>query len=73
MEVSPRTGPDYLPGDLVHIDNITDQICKEFNGRHGVVIYPRDDQGGWLVSSAPGVLRCVAEELTMMTPREERT
>ena len=62
---------EFLPGDLVRM-TITDKVCQEFNTRSGVVTHGPDDQGGWLVSSAPGSIRCVAEELTMITPREER-
>jgi len=62
----------FVPGDLVLIDNITDQVCGEFNGRHGVVTHGPDQDGGWLVSSAGSGLRCVAEELTLITPREDR-
>lgn len=67
-------GPAFLPGDMVGI-RVTDEICQEFDGRHGVVVYgpDQDSRPGWLVSSAPGTLRCVAEELTMITRREDRT
>jgi len=68
---APRTGPDFLPGDLVHME-IGDDYFQEFNNRHGVVTYGPDDDGGWIVSSAAGGLRCVASELTMLTPREAR-
>jgi hypothetical protein len=74
-KVSARTGPDYLPGDLVHIRlRDGDMFHEEYSGRHGVVTYgPDDDRSpGWIVSAAPGSLRCVASELTMLTPREER-
>lgn len=70
--VSTRTGPDYKPGDMVRIDNITDEVCREFNGRHGVITHGPDHEGGWLVASAGSGLRCTAEELTMIIPREER-
>jgi hypothetical protein len=72
-KVSSRTS-DYVPGDMVRI-NITDPYFAEYKDRHGVVIYgPDDDQNpGWIVSSAPGSIRCVGSELTMIIPREERT
>ena len=70
-KVSTRTGPDYLPGDLVEM-TVIDRMCKEFDGRQGVVTYGPDGERGWLVCSAPGSLRCVASELTMLIPREER-
>jgi hypothetical protein len=70
VKVSPRTS-NFLPGDLVHVE-IEDDYFQEFNNRHGVITYGPDDNGGWIVSSAPGDLRCVASELTMITPREER-
>jgi hypothetical protein len=62
---------EYLPGDLVKI-HTTDKACEEFNGRHGVITYGPDDSGGWQVSSAPGGMRAVSEELTMITRREDR-
>lgn len=72
LNTVPRSA-EYLPGDLVRI-HTTDSHCQEFNGRHGVVTYgpDRDQRPGWLVSSATGSLRCVSEELTMITRREER-
>lgn len=63
---------DFVPGDLVHITLPETDVCAEFNNRHGVVTYGPDRDGGWLVSSAPGSLRCVAGELTMISPREDR-
>ena len=62
----------FVPGDLVRITLQENDTCKEFNNRHGVVTYGPDDENGWQVSSAPGSLRCVASELTMITPREDR-
>lgn len=72
LNIIPRSA-EFLPGDLVQI-HTTDPHCQEYNGRHGVVIYgPDDDQRtGWLVSSVPGSLRCLADELTMITRREDR-
>lgn len=65
---------DYLPGDLVRV-HTTDRSCREFNGRHGVVTYGPDGEGdraGWLVSCGTGSLRCMADELTLITRREDR-
>lgn len=62
----------FLPGDLVHITIESSYSCREFNNRHGVVTYGPDEGGGWIVSSAPGGIRCVASELTMITAREDR-
>ena len=62
----------FLPGDMVRINLKPGDACSEFDGRHGVVTYGPDDGMGWLVSSAPGSLRCVASELSMMVPREDR-
>ncbi len=69
-KVARSTG--FLPGDLVHIELENDDYCQEFNNRHGVITYGPDEDAGWIVSSAPGSLRCVASELTMITPREDR-
>ena len=63
---------EFVPGDLVEITLRLGDTCEEFSGRRGVVIYGPDYEQGWLVSSAPGSLRCVASELTMITPREDR-
>lgn len=69
----PRTD-NYLPGDLVKIDLGPNDICNDSHNGKGVVIYGPDDSHypGWIVASAPGSLRCVASELTMITPREDR-
>ena len=75
VRVSARTGPDFLPGDLVGITlSEGDMFHEEYSGRHGVVTYgpDQDRERGWIVSSASGGLRCTASELTMITPREER-
>lgn len=64
--------PQYRPGDMVRITLKPNDTCREFSGRHGVVTYGPDPEGGWLVSSAPGSLRCVASELSMITRREDR-
>lgn len=71
VETTPDRASGYLPGDMVRI-SMTGTFADEYNGRHGVVIYGPDDEKGWLVASAPGSIRCVAEELTMITPREGR-
>ena len=63
---------NFLPGDEVHIALSPTDICQEFNGRDGIVVHGPDKENGWLVSSAPGTLRCVASELTMVTRREDR-
>lgn len=62
----------YLPGDEVRIALKPNDPCSEFDGRNGVVVYGPDHEKGWLVSSAPGTLRCVASELTMIKRREDR-
>lgn len=65
---------EFLPGDLVEICT-DDNMCQEFNGRHGVVVYGPESNSGelsWLVSSAPGTIRCTTEELMMITRREDR-
>lgn len=69
--VRPKRKHEYLPGDLVSI-SVTDSFCKEYNGCHGVVTYGPDDQGGWQVTASVGTLRCVSDELTMITRREDR-
>lgn len=61
----------YLPGDLVML-HITEKSFAEYNGCHGVVTYGPDDSGGWQVTASVGSLRCVADELTMITRREDR-
>jgi hypothetical protein len=71
-KVAPTRKAAFLPGDLVHITLNPGDVCAEFNNRHGVVTYGPDSDGGWHVSSAPGSIRCVSRELTMITPREER-
>jgi hypothetical protein len=68
---APRTS-DYLPGDLVNM-HIQDDYFAEYRNRHGVVIYGPDNDGGWIVNSAPGSIRCTADELTMIAAREDRT
>ena len=69
---APRTD-GYLPGDLVEITLSPGcMFHDEYSGRSGVVTHGPDDDGGWIVSTALGGLRCVAEELTMITPREDR-
>jgi hypothetical protein len=69
------TAPErsFLPGDIVRIE-LAENDCfnEEFSGRQAVVTHGPDRSNGWLVSSAPGSLRCVAKELTMITPREDR-
>lgn len=67
---SPRKH-QYLPGDLVAI-HVSDDMFKEYNGCHGVVTYGPDESEGWQVSASVGSLRCVADELTMITRREDR-
>jgi len=64
----------FLPGDLVRITLPAGDICNDSHNGKGVVIYGPDDNDntGWIVSSAPGSLRCVASELTMITAREDR-
>lgn len=61
----------YLPGDLVSL-HITEVSFAEYNGCHGVVTYGPDEGGGWQVSSASGSLRCMSDELTLITRREDR-
>jgi len=69
----PPRESDFLPGDLVSISLPGETYFAEFHNRHGVITYGPDIDNGWIVSSAPGSLRCVAEELTMITPREDRS
>jgi hypothetical protein len=61
----------YLPGDLVLI-SVSETSFAEYNGCHGVVTYGPDESGGWQVTASVGSLRCVDEELTMITRREDR-
>lgn len=61
----------YLPGDLVMM-HVTGESWADYNGCHGVVTYGPDESGGWQVAAASGGLRCVDEELTMITRREDR-
>ena len=68
---SPRR-TSYLPGDLVRITLPPDDICNQDHNGKGVVTHGPDKDGGWIVASRPGALRCEADELTMITPREER-
>lgn len=67
----PQRKAEFLPGDLVYI-NVKDNFFKEYNGTHGVVTYGPDEENGWLVTASVGTLRCVADELTMITRREDR-
>jgi hypothetical protein len=69
--VDPRDR-EFVPGDMVGA-TIRGEYFKDFNGRHGVVAYGPDHSGGWQVAFADRMLRCVAEELTMITRREDRT
>lgn len=72
-KVSLRHG-NFVPGDLVRITLQDGDTCAEFDGCHGVITWGPDKsrETGWIVSAAPGSLRCIASELTMMVPREER-
>jgi hypothetical protein len=63
---------EFLPGDLVKITLREDDYCNQFHNGKGVITHGPDDSGGWLVSSAPSGLRCVASELTLIEAREER-
>jgi hypothetical protein len=78
VQATTRGDGDYLPGDLVRITLPENDPCNNAHNGKGVVIYGPDRkhepgrERGWLVSSAPGSLRCVASELTMITPREDR-
>ena len=64
----------YLPGDLVYVTLPPGDVCEEYSGRQGVITYGPDESAtpGWHVSVGGGGLRCVASELTMITPREDR-
>jgi hypothetical protein len=70
----PDRDQNYVPGDVVGL-TLVGEYWREYNGRHGVVIYGPDDdtRPGWQVSTAAGTLRCVRDELTMVTRREDRT
>jgi hypothetical protein len=65
---------EFLPGDLVLITLSPGDPCAEYSGRQGVITYGPDDDHvtGWQVSAMGRGLRCVASELTMITPREDR-
>ena len=67
----PARKHEYLPGDLVTI-HVQGEYFKKYNDRHGVVTYGPDSEMGWQVTCAEGTLRCVADELTMITRREDR-
>lgn len=70
-KVRPERKAQYLPGDLVAM-HVTGEYFKEFNGCRGVVTYGPDDSEGWIVSAADRGIRCTADELTMITRREDR-
>ena len=70
-KVRPARKCQYLPGDLVSL-HISGEYFKEYDGRHGVITYGPDESGGWQVSSAPGTIRAMSDELTMITQRENR-
>jgi hypothetical protein len=62
----------FVPGDMVGM-TIRGYGENAYNGRHGVITYGPDSGDGWIVTSAAGDLRCKADELTMITRREDRT
>lgn len=68
---TPARDRQFVPGDEVRM-SIDSQYWQEYNGRKGIVTYGPDTEGGWQVCSAPGTIRCMAEELTMVTRREDR-
>ena len=65
---------NFVPGDLVQL-SINHPQVERYNGRQGVVTYGPDDDAvtGWIVSTALGEIRCMADELTMITTRENRS
>ena len=74
QKVVPDRDRTFLPGDMVLIALNPVGGLGEFNGRRGVVTYgpDKDNNPGWLVSTAAGSIRCVGKELTMYARREDR-
>lgn len=67
----PPRSSEYRPGDLVEV-HVSADLLKEYNGRHAVIIYGPDDQGGYQIASAVGQMRVLPEEITMVTRQEDR-
>lgn len=64
----------FLPGDLVYVTlQPGDTFEDEFHNRQAVVTYGPDNEGGYLVSGIGGSLRCLAEELTLIVGRDDRS